>query len=218
MTRVAPTPHLRSPQPPPTVPAHRAWKLHRPAPPETLRPREHLSRTDSGLCPPAPCWSRRLCPRRPISWSSNLPPSPSPSPCRQPPFLEREGGAVLPPRVTWSRPPHPPDGIRGSSIYPSSPRPPAQAGNSGPTAEPPARELVPALSQTPCHAADEERITSVVDAARRATDPDAARAHPGAQRAEPLVRGRTRSGRRPRPGVVPDSRGGHRPDAGEDTR
>ena len=53
VTRVAPTPHLRSPQPPPTVPAHRAWKLHRPAPPETLRPREHLSRTRQWTVPPS---------------------------------------------------------------------------------------------------------------------------------------------------------------------
>ena len=44
---------------------------------------------------------------------------------------------------------------------------------------------------------------------------DAARPHPGTQRADPLVRGRARRGRQPA-GVVPDHGGGRRPDAGED--
>ena len=103
-------------------------------------------------CAPGAVLGPGAVPQPEISWSfeSTSEPQPIALPSTTLPRKARAGGgAVLPPRVTWSRPPHPPDGSRGSSIYPSSPRPPAQAGNSGPTAEPPARELVPALSRTP---------------------------------------------------------------------
>ena len=52
--------------------------------------------------------------------------------------------------------------------------------------------------------------------APRNPDPDAARPHPGTERADPLVRGRARSERRA--GLVPDRLGRHRPDAREDAR
>ena len=72
--------------------------------PSVSRSYVSCSLASPGCAPRRPCWSRRPCPRRPISWSSNPPPSPRPSPFPQPPFLERGGGggAVLPPRVTPS--------------------------------------------------------------------------------------------------------------------